>query len=149
MTALTKDDIAELAEWALAEHGLDALGWRFRWDKARRRAGQCRYGPKEIGLSWPVFEVVENRDRALDTILHEVAHALAGPGAGHGPRWKTVAVTLGANPASCDDLLRAAPAPWVADCSCGYPHGRFKAPPAGARYRCRQTNETLEWRRAR
>lgn len=147
MSALTKDDIAELARWALAEHGLDARGWTFRWDKARRRAGQCRYGPKEIGLSWPVFELEANRDRALDTILHEVAHALT-PGSGHGRAWKLQAIALGANPSSCDGELRPAPAPWVADCSCDCSHSRFKAPPAGAKYRCRNTGDYIVWRRA-
>jgi hypothetical protein len=146
VSTLTLDDIEDLARYALAEHGLDSEGWTFCWDRAKRRAGQCRYIPKEIGLSRPVFELEVNRERALDTILHEVAHALT-PGAGHGHRWKVAAVALGANPSSCDDQLLPAPAPWVADCTCGYPHGRFKAPPAGARYRCNTTKEYIVWRR--
>ena len=33
-----------------------------------------------------------------DTVLHEIAHALAAPEAGHGPLWKTVARRIGAAP---------------------------------------------------
>ena len=33
-----------------------------------------------------------------DTILHEIAHAIAGVEAGHGPAWKAVAQRLGATP---------------------------------------------------
>jgi hypothetical protein len=147
MAVLTKQDIEELAQAALDEYGLTAAGWTFRWDRARRRAGQCRYGPREIGLSWPVFELESNRDRALDTILHEVAHVLAGPGAGHGHRWKVAAITVGADPRSCDSQLQAAPGPWVADCSCEHEHTRYKAPPAGATYRCNKTGQPVVWRR--
>ena len=35
-----------------------------------------------------------------EVILHEIAHALAGPEAGHGPEWKAIAIRLGARPRS-------------------------------------------------
>lgn len=40
-------------------------------------------------------------DQVTDTILHEIAHALAGPAARHGPAWKSIARRLGATPKSC------------------------------------------------
>ena len=39
----------------------------------------------------------ESRD-VTNTILHEIAHALAGAKPGHGPAWKTVARRIGATP---------------------------------------------------
>ena len=33
-----------------------------------------------------------------DTILHEIAHALAGPEARHGARWKAIARRIDATP---------------------------------------------------
>ena len=33
-----------------------------------------------------------------DTVLHEIAHALVGPEARHGPEWKAIAKRLGATP---------------------------------------------------
>jgi len=40
-------------------------------------------------------------EQLTDTILHEIAHALAGPAAKHGPAWKAIARRLGATPKSC------------------------------------------------
>jgi predicted SprT family Zn-dependent metalloprotease len=37
----------------------------------------------------------------LDTILHEIAHALAGHKAGHGPAWKAKCAQIGAKPKRC------------------------------------------------
>lgn len=36
--------------------------------------------------------------QAMDTLYHEVAHALVGHAAGHGPVWKAMCVKLGAKP---------------------------------------------------
>ena len=39
--------------------------------------------------------------QVIDTILHQIAHPLAGPAAGHDPAWKAIATWLGATPKSC------------------------------------------------
>jgi predicted SprT family Zn-dependent metalloprotease len=36
-----------------------------------------------------------------DTLLHEIAHALAGPLAGHGLAWRELALKVGATPKRC------------------------------------------------
>lgn len=68
-------------------------------NRPKLRLGCCKYKSKIIQLSKWVFdqcpEFVEN------TIRHEIAHAVLGPGYGHGPRWKVEAVRLGAIPRSC------------------------------------------------
>jgi hypothetical protein len=76
------------------------------------------------GLMAPGLE-----DQAMDTFLHEVAHALAGHKAGHGPEWKAMCRKLGACPerlARLDEsermtLAKARPAPkWRLRChGCG------------------------------
>jgi hypothetical protein len=53
-------------------------------DSAVRRFGTCRYSRKLITLSRQLIEL-NDQARVLDTILHEIAHALAGPKTGHGP----------------------------------------------------------------
>src|SRR4051794_3305682 len=88
---LTMAEIEQLAEWALRDFGLTDLGWRFAWDRALRRAGCCKYSVRQVTLSWPIFAIETNREEVLNTILHEVAHALVGPGAGHGALWKAAA----------------------------------------------------------
>jgi hypothetical protein len=37
-------------------------------------------------------------EKAIDTLRHEVAHAIAGHAAGHGPAWRAACRMVGANP---------------------------------------------------
>lgn len=72
--------------------------WTIKLDRSVRRLGQCRYGVKEIGLSSTYIRVMMERSKPLDlvvTFLHEVAHAKAGCGAGHGPVWRRWCTALG------------------------------------------------------
>ncbi len=94
------EDARALAETLIAEHGLD--GWRVRIDNAKRRLGGCHFRQKTIGLSRQ-YIAVEKDDVIRDTILHEIAHALAGPDEGHGPVWKETAARIGATPKRCAD----------------------------------------------
>lgn len=141
---LTLSDLHELAEMALAEHGLRDEGWSFRWDRAVSRAGCCNYRSRTISLSLPIFTIEQNREEALDTILHEVAHALAGRAAGHGPRWREVAVAVGARPERCHSLATPE-APLIGVCGCGPRHQRVRRPPRGSRYVCRACSIVIRW----
>lgn len=78
----------------MEKYGLTEKGWTCVIDKAKRRAGQCRYTKKEIGLSQTYVENSEE-NAVEDTILHEVAHAILGPGTGHGWAWKLKAREIG------------------------------------------------------
>jgi hypothetical protein len=62
----------------------------------------CKYRTKRIEIS-KYYAQHSPRESILDTLLHEIAHALAGPKAGHGPSWKAIAVRIGANPRACDN----------------------------------------------
>lgn len=88
----------ELARTLLAEHGLGH--WKVRVDNAQRRLGVCYHQRQTISLSRQ-FLAVGTDEQAQDTILHEIAHALAGPDAGHGPEWKAIAERIGATPERC------------------------------------------------
>ena len=68
--------------------------WSFAFDRAARRAGLCDFAKKRITVSRHLAERAED-DVVHQTLLHEVAHALAGPKAGHGPEWKRIAGELG------------------------------------------------------
>jgi predicted SprT family Zn-dependent metalloprotease len=46
--------------------------------------------------------LLNNVDEVRDTILHEIAHALA-PGDGHGPKWRMTCLRIGARPKRCYD----------------------------------------------
>lgn len=87
-----------MAEDLMTEHELD--GWTFAFDRAKTRLGNCRFDKKRITLSkWHT----EHNDPTTvrNTILHEIAHAIAGFDAGHGPRWKAVARSIGCDANRC------------------------------------------------
>ena len=109
-----------IAKNLMAEHGLIAKGWTFVWDNTKRRIGQCRYGPMEIGLSAP-FVLLNDEKLMRDTVLHEIAHALAGPGTGHGPQWKAIARSFGIKPSAYESDVTAPAGLWVGSCeSCDF-----------------------------
>ena len=60
---------------------MDELGladWQFGWDRAKRRLGVCRLLEKSITISIHFVRAnLETPHEIRDTILHEIAHALA------------------------------------------------------------------------
>lgn len=75
-------------------HGLPARGWTFAFDNAKRRLGVCKYGTKQITISRFMVGAADE-ETVRQTMLHEIAHALVGKGAGHGPVWKAKAASIG------------------------------------------------------
>lgn len=117
------------------------VGWQFKWIRAKHILGQCNWRKKEIRLSKPFVE--RNPEHVvMDTILHEIAHALAGPQAGHGPEWKLTAIRLGARPLACKDPGQfpdfvPTPGKFKASCQlCGQTYNRERAVPLYKTYRC-------------
>jgi predicted SprT family Zn-dependent metalloprotease len=86
----------------MAEHGL--RDWVFGFNKNVRRAGVCKFPtatrPGRIELSGH-FVLRNPWAEVLDTILHELAHALVGPKHGHDAVWRAKCVELGARPERC------------------------------------------------
>ena len=121
--------VEALAAELFAIH-LPSGGWRFGFDNARRRAGACDYRGRRITLSKHLVASGSLED-ARQVLLHEIAHALAGSRAAHGPRWRAVAQRIGYEggrlhtKAIADEL-----APWVGTCPAGHEHVRFRRPSA-------------------
>lgn len=146
------DWLTDYCRTAVAE--LAPPRWSFAWDRAPRRAGACWHNRRRITMSGPLFSIPENVERhAEDTLLHEVAHAIAGPSAGHGPAWKRTARLLGANPTRCYDAttMIPVPAPIIGHCSptCATPHVRHRMPPEHVRhhYYCNTCRANVTWKR--
>src|SRR5262249_2472181 len=78
-------EIRALANEMLALYGLP--DWTFRFNRRKTEMGLCFYGPQRIELS--LHFATRNSEEAIrQTLLHEIAHALAGPGHGHDAVWK-------------------------------------------------------------
>lgn len=78
----------------------------FSFNKNKTRAGVCFYDPIEIQISEYYLEskAVTEKD-VSNTLLHEIAHAIAGHDAGHGPKWKHIAKKIGCNGDRCNKVF--------------------------------------------
>ena len=128
----------QLVNEHMRDYGLHDAGWVFRWDNSKNRFGVCKYTQRVIGLSVNLVRL-NDQDQVLDTILHEIAHALVGHGHGHDDVWKAKCVEIGARPERC--YQRDVPRPmgrWTATCQgCNAVYDRHKAPKTGTIYYCR------------
>lgn len=88
------DDARRLAAALLREHGLADSGWKFETSRGLNTLGHCCWSSRTIRLSLHFIRMNE-ATLVRETLLHEIAHALAGPGTGHGPAWKRQARRLG------------------------------------------------------
>ena len=89
------NDVAGMARRLMEEHGL--LDWTLAFVEAKRRLGDCHYRDRVIRIS-RAHALQGSEEQIRDTVLHEIAHAIAGPEAGHGPLWKATARRIGAMP---------------------------------------------------
>lgn len=142
-------DARTLATQLMHRHGL--VGWQLVFDSARTRAGVCRWDRREIGLSRVLTEL-HSDESVLDTVLHEIAHALVGPLHGHDAVWKTTALRIGCSAQRCISPDERRPeAPWTGTCPVGHVVVRFRRPARVASCsRCSRTFDPgalLTWRR--
>lgn len=122
-------DLNRVRVWAqaLITMHLDA-SWTFEFDHAKRRAGLCDYRQKRITVSRYLAARFED-DEIHQTLLHEVAHAVAGHAAAHGPEWKRVARDLGYVGGTTHRGETATElAPWVGSCPAGHLTYRHRRP---------------------
>lgn len=91
------DEAEQLARRLMDENGLSH--WQFDFDRASRRFGSCNWTKRQITLSWKLT-ALNDHDQVRETILHEIAHALA-PGDGHGNKWRSACAKLGIEPNRC------------------------------------------------
>jgi predicted SprT family Zn-dependent metalloprotease len=130
MFSLHLKTLATFADQKLKEFGLHEQGWRFQFDRARTRFGCCRFDARLITVS-RALALANSEVECRDTVLHEIAHAIAGKEAGHGPAWKQACRLSGATPVRCynsDAVKQPDPAYWAECPHCDHRVGYFKKP---------------------
>lgn len=120
------DEAMRLAGGLMARHGLER--WTVEYDGAVTRAGSCHFGLRRITLSARLVALY-TPDQVREVVLHEVAHALAGAAAGHGPRWRRVAREIGATGRRCiDPGAPTVEGAWAGTCPAGHRSTRHRRP---------------------
>lgn len=138
------DAVEALARDLMAEHLPEGHGFAFAFDNARRRAGAChwRYAvpgdrstivPDKITLSRKIM-VLWEEEHVRATILHEIAHALAGHEENHGPRFRILARRIGTSGDRCYSAeLPSLERRWIGRCPNGCEQKRDVRPRGGRR----------------
>ena len=85
-------------------HGL-ADEWSATFDLAAGRAGICYFREKLICLAVS-YCMTAPEEELIDTVLHEVAHALVGPEHNHDRVWKLAAMRIGCTADRCTAAAR-------------------------------------------
>ena len=102
-------------------------GWRCEFDDSKKRLGCCRYTNKTISLS-RYYIALNPDEETLDTIRHEVAHALTPHDHSHGADWKREASRLGAKPVACASDVVKPEAEFIGTCpNCGRKTSKHRA----------------------
>lgn len=95
-------DIVRVGNDLLMEHNLHTKGWHVVASPTlKRKYGLADYSKRQIRISLPLAES-NPWEHTLETLKHEVAHALVGPGsAPHGEDWRRACARTGAQPKAC------------------------------------------------
>ena len=122
-------DLTKVRVWADALIRLHLNDtWSFAFDNAKTRAGLTNYTKRTITVSRYLASKWDDDD-IHQTLLHEVAHAMVGPKAGHGPEWRRVARDIGyIGGRTHRGEIASETAKWIGVCPRGHEHFRFRKP---------------------
>lgn len=119
---------ATLVRKMMNEHGLS--DWKIAWSRAKKTHGLCNYTTRTLTFSAVAFAHIDESE-VRNTILHEIAHALAGPLAAHGWKWQQIHRQIGGTGAQyvSQTAAKAIPVAWVGKCRNGHVNsGQHRAP---------------------
>ena len=90
-------EVKQFAEELIKEY---VPHYSFKFTNGIRTLGYCKYNTKVIGLS--KHHALQSSDElVIDTVLHEISHAIVGQGHGHNHVWKAKCREIGAKPQRC------------------------------------------------
>ena len=121
-------DARALTLQLMKEHGIEY--WNFEFDNAKRRFGCCWHPSRYITLSKQLV-LLNTEVSVKNVILHEIAHALVGPGNGHNWVWREKALEIGCDGRRCCSIddIEVVKGKVEATCpKCGYTYRRHRMP---------------------
>lgn len=86
------DEIITLSLMYMKQYGLLDDGWSIKVTRSKKTLGLTDYNNKIIKISTYCYYV---EGELVDTILHEIAHVIAGSENKHNQVWKDVALNIG------------------------------------------------------
>ena len=98
---IIKLEIEKLFQEKIIE--FDLTNWKLKWTTNYSQYGQCNNQKEIIQISLPI--AVSNSEQGIDTLLHELAHALT-PNCGHNDEWKQMCIKIGATPERCAKSIK-------------------------------------------
>lgn len=123
---MNRYDAETLMRDEMRKHGL--RGWSFEWMRAKHTFGLCQHHKKTLKLSG-VFVDCNDEATVLLVIRHEIAHALMGPGFGHGKEWRALCIKIGGDGKTCSDAEVSVTYAWQGKCGgCGKVTNQHRAP---------------------
>ncbi len=99
-------------------HKYKLTDWDFQFDDALRRGGQCGHVRKTISITWG-FVSKASHSEIVDTLLHEIAHALVGAQHQHDAVWYNKAIEIGCSGRRTHDVTFSEPR-WIKYCPQGH-----------------------------
>ena len=91
--------------WRRKSKELKITDWTFGVNHRKTALGLCNYTKKKIFLSSYFLRTAKcNQTSIRNTILHEIAHALAGHKHHHDAYWKKIAIQIGCDGKVCSSM---------------------------------------------
>lgn len=107
--------------------------YKFEWMNSVRTFGNCNGHSKIIRLSIPLTKYETNNERIINTILHEIAHAIDYNTRGHSSHdtnWKRIAKRIGCTGDRCSSSTgvdKSKFMKWLVKCpSCNFSYYRAR-----------------------
>jgi predicted SprT family Zn-dependent metalloprotease len=131
----------DLAAREMKWHGLTQQSWKIKYDRSRTCAGECDLRTKTLSFSryliarGPLMEL-------RNTLLHEIAHALAGAQYNHDRIWRKIALKIGCDGERCYNF-ELVPPKWLFRCSAGcWETRRHRRHSIGTKQTCKKCDAT-------
>lgn len=137
--------LREVYDFAIEKYKeFDLNDWSFGFDLAQNRGGVCKGRSKVITLS-VTYCLNAPKEEVLDTVLHEIAHALVGPEHGHNKKWRIMAKWIGCKGTVYHEVNHGVDR-WHGSCPCGQTWKRKKLMTKVRNATCPKCEERITWK---